>query len=337
MNWRKFIATIIFFAFVLAATACAAVSPTSAPTATSVPPTLAPTTTVPPTTAPTLAPTATTTSVTVTDSANRTVTIAGTPQRIVSLAPSTTEIAFALGLGCRVVAVDTYSDYPAEAKALPHFKTYPLNLEQLVSFKPDLVLAGGITQPDEIKKMEELKLTVLVVGVTDTMFEHVFADIAVVGKATGTQAKAEQVVGSMKHKVEAIKAQVANAKAKPRVYWELDATDAAKPFTPGPGSFINDIIVLAGGVNVAGNAKSTWAEINAEEVVAANPDVIILSDVAYGITVESVKSRKGWTVINAVKANKVFPIEDSLVSRPGPRVVDGLAAAAKLIHPELFQ
>lgn len=333
MNPRKFIVTIIFFAFVLAAVACAAVPPASAPTVTPVAPTLAPTATIPPTTAPTATPIA----VTVTDSANRTVTIAGTPQRIVSLAPSTTEIAFALGLGSRVVAVDTYSDYPTEVKALPHFKTYPLNLEQLISFKPDLVLAAGITQPDEIKKMEELKLTVLVVGVTDTTFEQVFADIAVMGKATATEAKAEQVVGAMKQQVEAIKAQVATAKAKPRVYWELDATNAAKPFTPGPGSFINDMIVLAGGVNVAGDAKSTWAQINAEAVVAANPDVIILSDVAYGITVESVKSRKGWTVINAVKADKVFPIEDSLVSRPGPRVGDGLAAAAKLIHPELFQ
>lgn len=308
-----------------------------APMPTTVPPSFTPTAVPTATVPPTSAPTAIHTSVTVTDSANRTVTIEGTPQRIVSLAPSTTEIAFALGLGSRVVAVDTYSDYPAEADQLPKFKTYPVNFEQLVSFKPDLVLAAGITQPDEIKKMEELKLTVLVIGVTDTTFEQVFNDISLLGKATGTDAKAKQVTDAMRQKVEAVKAQVAKAKTTPRVYWELDATNPTQPFTPGPGSFINDIINFAGGVNVATNAKLVWAQINSEEVVAANPDIIILSDVAYGITVESVKARKGWTVISAVKNGKVFPIDDALVSHPGPRVVDGLEAAAKLIHPEMFQ
>jgi iron complex transport system substrate-binding protein len=141
----------------------------------------------------------------------------------------------------------------------------------------------------------------------------------------------------MKQKADAVKAKLANAKTKPKVYWELDATDPTKPYTPGPGSFINDIITLAAATNVAANAKSPYAQINAEEVVAANPDVIILSDFAYGTTVESVKARTGWSAVNAVKNNKVLPIDDNIVSRPGPRLVDGLEAAAKLIHPELFQ
>ncbi len=342
MNSRKYLAGLIAVAMILVALAACA----PAPTPTSVPPTVAPTaipptaapTAVPPTAAPTAVPaTATPASITVTDSANRSVTIAGAPQRIVSLAPSTTEIAFALGLGSRVVAVDTFSDYPAETKNLPQIKTYPLNLEQVVSFKPDLILAASIQSADDIKKLSDLKLTVLVVGAPVASFDSVMSDIALVGKATGTDAQAKTITDAMKQRVDAVKAKIANAKTKPRVYWELDATDPAKPYAPGPGSFINDLITLAGGVSVTANAKSAYPQVNAEEIVAANPEIIILSDAAYGITVDSVKARKGWNVIDAIKNNKVFPIDDNLVSRPGPRIVDGLEAAAKLIHPEVFQ
>lgn len=315
----------LIFALTVLLAACIP-APTPLPTATLVPPTPSP---VPPTPTPP--------SVTITDSAKRTVTIHGVPQRIVSLAPSTTEIAFALGLGPRVVAVDSYSDYPAETKDLPKLKTFPVSMEQLVSFKPDLILAAGVTGPDEIKKMEDLNLTILVVGVSSSSFDDIFADILLVGQATGTQAQAKQLTETMRNKVAEIKGTVGKAKDKPRVYWELDATDPTKPYTPGPGSFIDGLIALAGGTNIAAAAKITWAQLNAEEIVASNPEIIILSDTAYGITVESVKARPGWSTISAVKNDKVLPIEDNLVSRPGPRVVDGLAAAAKLIHPELFK
>ena len=150
-------------------------------------------------------------------------------------------------------------------------------------------------------------------------------------------AKAATVVKGMDDQLAQIAATAAKATTKPRVYWELDATDPAKPYTPGPGSFIDDIITLSGGANVAASAKSAYTQINAEEVIAANPEIIILSDAAYGISVESVKARKGWSVIPAVKNDKAFPIDDNLVSRPGPRIIDGLEAAAKLIHPEVFK
>jgi iron complex transport system substrate-binding protein len=188
-----------------------------------------------------------------------------------------------------------------------------------------------------------LKLTVLVVGSVATTFDSVANDIVLVGKATGTEAKAKAVADALKQKVDAVKARIANAQSKPRVYWELDATDPAKPYAPGPGSFISDLIPLAGGVSVTANAKSPYAQINAEEIIAANPDIIILSDSCtfYAnpgcVAVNSVKTRQGWSVINAVKNDKVLPIDDNLVSRPGPRIVDGLEATAKTIHPELFK
>lgn len=277
------------------------------------------------------------TGITVTDDAKRTVIIPGVPQRIISLSPSTTEIAFALGLAGRVVAVDKFSDYPAEVKNLDKINTTPLSLEQVVALKPDLVLAASIISPDDIKKLSDLGMPVLVVGSAAMTIDNVTADIAMVGKATGSDDKAKVIVDGMKQKADAVKAKLANAKTKPKVYWELDATDPTKPYTPGPGSFINDIITQSSATNVAANAKSPYAQINAEEVVAANPDVIILSDFAYGTTVESVRARSGWSAINAVKNNRVLPIDDNLVSRPGPRLVEGFEAAAKLIHPELFQ
>ncbi|MBI3536686.1 MAG: ABC transporter substrate-binding protein, partial [Chloroflexi bacterium] len=238
----------------------------------------------------------------------------------------------------RVIAVDTFSDFPLDkVKDLQKIKTFPLNYEQVVSLKPDLVLAASITNREDVKKLEDLKLTVLVVGKTTTTFDNVVNDILLVGKVTGADAKAKSVTDAMKQKLDALKAKLANAKSKPRVFWELDATDPTKPYTPGPGSFVDELITLAGGVNIAANAKTPYARINAEEVIAANPEIIILSDFAYGITVESVKVRKGWDVINAVKNNKIFPIDDNLVSRPGPRLIDGLEAAAKLIQPDLFK
>lgn len=330
---KKLEISTIVLVLAMALVVLAACAPAPTPIPTNVPPTA-----VPPTTAPTSAPTAASSpSITVTDGAKRTVTITGAPQRILSLAPSTTEIAFALGLGKRVIAVDSLSDFPADTKDLPKIKTYPLNFEQVANFKPDLVLAAGVQSPDEIKKLADLKLTVLVVGSVNATFDNVMDDIVLVGKATGTDAQAKSVVDGMKQKLDAVKAKVATAKTKPRVYWELDATDPAKPYTPGPGSFIDDMITLAGGANVAASAKSAYTQINAEEVIAANPEIIILSDAAYGISVESVKARKGWSVIAAIKGDKTFPIDDNLVSRPGPRIVDGLEAAARLIHPELFK
>jgi len=319
-----------------AAAPTAAPVPTAAPAPTAVPPTAVPTTA--PTAAPTTAPTAAA-GMTITDVAGRQVTIAAPPKTIVSLAPSTTEIAFALDLGAQVVAVDDFSDFPAEVKNLPKLGgsngTY--NIEQIVALKPDLILAAGITTPEAIKKLEDLKLTVVVLGTAQTTFESIFNDIALAGKITGRTDQATRLVDTLKQNLEAIKTKVAAATTQPLVYWELDATDPTKPFSVGPGNFVSDLITLAGGKNIFADAGSPFPQVSAEQIVAAKPEVIILSDAAYGITVDSVKQRAGWQVIPAVKQQRVEPIDDNLVSRPGPRIVDGLEATVKIIHPELYK
>jgi iron complex transport system substrate-binding protein len=330
-----------------------AAPPTQAPTA--APPTQAPPTAAPATAAPTAAPPTevlptavpataqaapapASAGVTITDAAGRTVTVASA-ERLISLAPSTTEILFAIGLGPKVLATDDFSDYPAEAKSLPKIGGLngAYNFEQIVALKPDLIFAAGITPPEILKKLEDLKLTVIVIGVEKTTFDSIFTDIALVGQATAQVEPAAKVTTAMHDQLEALKAKLAAAKTKPLVYWELDATDPAKPYSVGPGNFVGDMIALAGGTNVFEKAGSPFPQVSAEQVVAANPDVIILSDAAYGITVDSVLKRPGWQVISAVKQRRVAPIDDNLVSRPGPRVVEGLEATAKIIHPELFK
>ncbi|HEU5103305.1 MAG TPA: cobalamin-binding protein [Roseiflexaceae bacterium] len=342
-------AAALMFALALLVSACGAsatpptAAPAPAPTVAPAAPTVAEPTAAPTVAEPTAVPTAAATpaaaGATITDSAGRTVTLPATPERLISLAPSTTEILYALGLGPKLLAADDFSDYPAEAKDLPKVGglNAAYNLEQIVALKPDLVFAAGITPPEIITKLDQLKLPVVVLGPEKTSFDSIFADITLAGQATGQVAQAERLTTAMKVKLEAIKAKAAAAADKPLVYWELDATDPAKPYTVGAGNFVSDIIALAGAVNVFEKTDSPYPQVSAEQVVAANPDVIILSDAAYGITVESVVQRPGWQAITAVKQQRIEPIDDNLVSRPGPRIVDGLEAAAKIIHPDLFK
>ena len=123
----------------------------------------------------------------------------------------------------------------------------------------------------------------------------------------------------------------------PTVYYELDASDPTKPYTAGPGSFVDMLIRRAGGINVGETLQGEWAQISMEELLVENPAIIILGDSGYGETPEKVAARPGWGALTAVKNHQVFPFDDNLVSRPGPRWVDGLEALAKLLHPGLFK
>jgi iron complex transport system substrate-binding protein len=275
--------------------------------------------------------------VSVVDDAGRTVEIVETPQRLISLAPSNTEILFALGLGEKVAGVTDFCDYPEEAQAIEKVGGIEPNLEKLVDLNPDLVLAigGSPAQVEKATEMEKLGLTVLVLEPGD--IEGIMANIELVGKATGAEKEASQLVAQMRERFDGITTKAKGAGSSPKVFFELDATDPSKPYTPGPGSFIDALISLAGGSNIGASAKMQWAQLSTEEIIAQDPEVIILGDVNYGVTVEMVKERPGWSVITAVKNGAIYPIDDILVSRPGPRIIDGLEALARIIHPELFE
>ena len=275
--------------------------------------------------------------ITLTDGLNRTVTLQGPAQRIVSLAPSNTEILFYIGAGAQVVGRDETSDYPAEALSLPTVGGWSgFSTEAIVALHPDLVLAGGINSPELVASLEQLGLTVYFLPNPVTL-EDMYTNLETVARLTGHEPEAAALAESLKTRVAAVDARIATVTGRPSVFYEFDATDPTKPYTYGPGSFGDLLIQRAGGANIGSQLQEAWAQISLEQLVVSNPDMIILGDAAYGETPEKVAARPGWGMLDAVKNNRVFPFDDNLVSRPGPRQVDGLEALAKLLHPDVFK
>lgn len=310
-------------------TACAPqTTPTVAPVATEIVATEAPATA-----APTEIP-----AKNYTDGLGREITLETTPQRIVSLAPSNTEILFAIGAGSQVVGRDEFSDFPAEAASIESiggsFGEY--NVEAIVALKPDLVLAAEINTPELVKQLEDLGLTVFYLK-NPTTLEEMYVNLDVVGQLTGQDVT--ELIDSLEARVASVDEKIAPISARPTVFYEIDATDATKPYTYGPGTFGDLLIQRAGGANLVTLAGITdaYPQVSLEQIVATNPAVIILGDSMWGMTPEQVAARAGWDALDAVKNNQVYPFEDNLVSRPGPRLVDALEQLAKLLHPELFK
>lgn len=329
---RKVLLTTLLITLI---TACAPQStPTVVSTETKVAATEAPATEAPATEAPTQLAADT---LTFTDGLGREVKLSGPAQRIVSLAPSNTEILFAIGAGEQVVGRDSLSDYPEEAKAATDIgMTFDaLNTELIVSLKPDLVLLAEINPAEQAKQLEDLGLTVYYLKNPLTL-EEMYGNLEIVAQLTGHEAESATLIESLKARVVAVDEKIAPISSRFSVFYELDATDPAKPFTAGKGTFITQLIDRAGGYNIASDLEG-YPQISLEQVVAADPAFIILGDARYGVSAETIAQRPGWENLSAVKNGNVVPFNDDLVSRPGPRLVDALEELAKLLRPELFE
>ena len=267
------------------------------------------------------------------DDEGRTVTLAAEPTRIVSLTPATTELAFAVGTGDRVVGkAEDISLYPPEAAAIPDVAKFgSVDVEKIVGLDPDLVIAGGngFNPPDQIDQLRSIGIPVLVVYAAN--LEGVFADVRLVGRAMGRAAEADALAVSMTAGIDEV-TRATRDLPRPRVYYELDATNGF--FGPAPDYFGVEMIRLAGGVPLTSGTPGVF-QIPAEKILAFDPEVILLGDAAYGVTPEAVASRPGWQAIRAVKAGEIRPIDDVVVTRPGPRLVEGLRALALAIHPDV--
>ena len=273
-----------------------------------------------------------------TDGLGRQVKLAAPARRVVSLAPSNTEILFAMGAGSQVVGRDELSDYPAQVAGIQSVGGSMGNFstEAIVALKPDLVLAAEINTAELVKTLEGLGLTVYYLS-NPTTLDGMYANLEAVAKLTGHVDETSTLIQSLKARVTVVDTKLAGVSEKPTVFYELDATDASKPFTAGPGTFIDLLIQRAGGTNVASTLKDQYPQVSLEELVVLNPDIIILSDSAYGETPEKVAARPGWSTLAAVKNGRVYPFDYHLLSIPGPRLVDGLEQLAKLMHPDLFK
>lgn len=273
-----------------------------------------------------------------TDDLGRSVTLAAPAQKIVSMAPSNTEILFAIGAGEQVIGRDEFSDYPAEAKTLPsvggNMGTY--SLETIASLKPDLVLAAQINTPEQVKSLEDLGLTVYYLANPKDL-DGMYANLKTVAQLAGRETEADALVASLQQRVRAVSEKIMPLSSRFSVFYELDGSDPAKPWTAGAGTFLSQLIALAGGFNVGDSLQGDYAQFSQEELLVANPMVILLGDAAYGTTPEQVAARPGWESLQAVQENRIYAFDDNLVSRPGPRLVDGLELMAKLLRPELFK
>jgi len=273
-----------------------------------------------------------------TDGLGRKVQLAQPAQRIISIAPSNTEILFALGAGSQVIGREELSDFPEAAKKVTSIGSVfgKINTEAIVALKPDLVLAAEINAPEQVKALEDLGLTVYYLS-NPKDFDGLYANLNTVGLLTGHGAEAQQLIESIEARYQAVTEKVAGSSLKPKVFYEVDATDPTKPYTTGPGTFIDKLIDLAGGYNIGRALKDQFAAISSEELVKQNPDIIVLGDSLYGVTADAVAQRAGWNKLTAVQKKAIYTFDDNLVSRPGPRLIDGLEQLAKLIHPELFK
>jgi iron complex transport system substrate-binding protein len=274
----------------------------------------------------------------ITDQVGRTVTLETTdPQRIVSLAPANTEILFALGLSDKVVGVTDYSDYPPEATLKPNVGRYDTpNIEQILAADPDLILADSIHKAEIIPQLESHGLTV--VAIAPATFEDIFDSIRMVGEITGTEEKADELLSDMQARVDSITDKTAT----------LPESEITSVFylvwhdplmTSGGDTLINEMIEMSGGRNLFEDVSGA-AMVELEELIARNPQVIIVG-VGMGIDVEitmqifETESRLMNT--DAMKNNRVYGIHLDISGRTGPRIVEGLEAFARSIHPELFE
>lgn len=267
-----------------------------------------------------------------TDDLGRSVSINEIPQRIVSYGPSITEILFVLGLQEKVVGVDSLSDYPEAAKSKPKVgDAFNPSMEKLAELEPDLVLT--VKQEQFNTNLSNLKIKFMVIDPKD--MDGVYKDIELIGKITGVEGKAGKIVDDMKGAATRVQSQVKNA-PKVKTIFLIDTTDLNNPWTAGPGSFIDALITMAGGENIAAKAPAPYVQFSMEQILNADPEVIILPD-KYVVSPQGLKEHPAWQKTSAVKNNRIVTIDGDLISRPGPRLVQGLEEVARIIHPELYK
>ncbi|MDF2855202.1 MAG: ABC-type transporter, periplasmic subunit [Neobacillus sp.] len=276
--------------------------------------------------------------VTITDDAGREVTIEEKPETIVSIQASTTEIAFALGLGEQIVGVSDYDNYPPEALEKQKVGAQDINVELVLTLLPDMALVTDFhynSHPETLKQFEDAGIEVIVVGSAES-FDDVYSNIEMIGTATGSENNAKEIVSDMKKRFSAIKDKASEAISDKKKVW-VEVSPAPDIFTTGKNTFMHEMLESIQATNAAEEHEG-WVKMTEEEIVKLNPDVIITT---YGYYVEKPKdqvlAREGWAEVPALKNEQVFDVDNDTVTRPGPRLIEGVETLAELIYPEVFK
>jgi iron complex transport system substrate-binding protein len=262
------------------------------------------------------------------DDLGRLVAINGTPQRIISLAPSNTEILFALGLGNKVVGVTDWCDYPPEALDKEKVGGYANpDIEKIVALNPDLILVAYGTPMDVINAMVGLGLTVF--GIKTTDLDDLLNDIRRIGEITDKEVEALALTSAMEGKIEAVTNVTSELEQRPRVFYIVWHDPL---WTAGSGTFIHELIEKGGGVNICQNITG-YTTIELEYVLASNPEIIIASEWSYDWAMNETGPLAST---NASQTGRIYTLDDDLVQRPGPRLVEGLEWFAHYIQHDIF-
>ena len=266
--------------------------------------------------------------VTVTDSNGKQLVFDSPPESIVALAPSFVEVLFAIAAGDAVVAVDENTDFPPEAAAKTKLSGYQPSVEGIAALEPELVIIffdpGGLEEA-----LEGLGIPVLFLASPQSV-EGVFDQMRLLGQVTGHADDAEQLIDGMRESIDAITAKLADVQEGPRVFHEI----GPELYTASDEDFVGDLYTILKAQNIAAGA-GLFPQLTEEAVIAADPEVIILADMP-AVTPEEVKARPGWDSLSAVQNDRVFAVDPDLVSRQGPRLVDGLEELARLLYPDRF-
>lgn len=263
-------------------------------------------------------------------------TLAKAPERIVSTSTAETEILFALGLGDKVVGVSDFDNYPEAAKDKPKMGGVSApNVEAVLAANADLIVTGISIKADALEKFRSLNLPLF--KFEPKSIEDIYANITTLGLLTDRQKEAKALVEKMKKEVESITTAVAALKPEQRkkVYIEF-----SPGYTVGKGEFMDEVLTLAGGLNIAADTKG-YNKINEEKIIQDNPAVIFYTtgtkDKAGNTLDQIIKSRNGWDKIEAIQKGQLIGVDQDTLNRPGPRIVDGLRTIAKGTYPDLIK
>lgn len=261
-----------------------------------------------------------------TDDLGKKITLPNEVTRAVSLAPNLTEIIFAVGGGDRLVGVTSFCDYPQEATKIQKVgDTLKPNIENIIALKPDVVFVSTASQLESFTSILE-KQGIKVFVTNPNSLKDIYKSIEQIGEVFGRKNKADEIVDNLKKRVAEVEAKTKDAE-KVKTFLQIDKS----LYTIGKESFLTDLIEKAGGVSVTADVETDYPKISKEKAFALNPDAIILSDSS-----DNNEPNEVFATSAAVKNGKVFKIKADILSRPGPRIVDGLEQIAKSLHPEKF-
>lgn len=277
--------------------------------------------------------------VTVTDSAGNEVTIESEPETIVSLQPSHTETSFALGLGDKFIGVSEYDNYPPEVEDVDVVGAQDMDAELILSLAPDLVLVTDYhhnNHEDILGQFEEAGIDVIVISGPES-FEGAFDSMRLIGEVTGKSEEADNLIADMEERLAALTEATSDIPEDERKTVWVEVGPSPDIFTTGTGTFMHEMLESIHAINAAEDHEG-WVSLTEEEIVTLNPDVIITT---YGFYVEDpleeVTSRDGWEEVPAVANGEIHDVDSDKVTRPGPRLIEGVESLAEIIYPDAFE